>query len=276
MDQPNTGALNLRPMGIGDILDTTLRLYKRNFASFLSIALITYVPYAIVMFLLHMAFDGESQINRTPYGDYEMPGDGEYVINLLGFVILFLFVYPLTTGALTYAISGTFLGQPLGAGAAYSRAAGRAGALIGTQFLVTLVVLLGFLLLVVPGIIFSLWFMIVPTVVLLEKIGGPSALGRAKALMKGNVGKGFALNLVVGLLVTVITYAVMFGIGYVVGMIGLPAAIIDLAANLLSAFFLPVQLAVIVLLYYDLRIRKEAFDLQMLSASLPGGEPSTA
>ena len=263
-------------MGIGDILDTTLRLYLRNFASFLSIALITYVPYAILMFVLHMSFDGEPRIVPGPYGPQEIQDTATSILNVFGFALLLLFVYPLTSGALTYAIAGNFLGQPLRAGAAYSRAATRVGTLIGTQILAGLVVFLGFLLLIVPGIIFSLWFMILPAIVLLEQNGGTKAMGRAKTLMKGNVGKGFALNLVVSLLVMAIVYAAMFGVGMLIGMFDLPVAIAGLVSDLLSALFLPVQLAPIILLYYDLRIRKEAFDLQMLSASMPGAEPSTA
>ena len=45
------------------------------------------------------------------------------------------------------------------------------------------------------------------------------------------------------------------------------------AMNVLSAFILPIQAAPRVLLYYDLRIRKEAFDLHMLSSALH--EPTT-
>lgn len=263
-------------MGIGDILDATLRVYRRNFAPFLGIALITYVPYALLKFILHLMFDAEPTLVDTPSDVYAVPDTGSSMINLLGMVLLFLIVYPLTSGALTYAISGNFLGQPLGAGAAYGRAAGRVGALIGTQVLVSLVVVLGFLLFIVPGVIFSLWFMIVPAVVLLEKMGGTTAMGRARALMKGNLGKGFVLNLVVTLLVVVITYAAMLSVGVLAGLFDLPDTVLELVSDLLSAVLLPVQLTPIILLYYDLRIRKEAFDLQLLAASLPGGESSPA
>ncbi len=39
----------LRPMGIGDILDVTFRLYRQQFLTFLLIALTVYVPYALLV-----------------------------------------------------------------------------------------------------------------------------------------------------------------------------------------------------------------------------------
>jgi hypothetical protein len=106
--------------------------------------------------------------------------------------------------------------------------------------------------------------------VLLERTSGSTAMGRARELMKGNLGKGFVLNLVVTLLVVVITMTVTYVVDKVVGTLGLPLAVTELAYDLVTAVFMPVQLAAIVLLYYDLRIRKEAFDLEVLAGSLPG------
>ena len=42
-------AQQLRPMGIGDILDVTFRLYRQRFLTFLLIALVVYVPYALLL-----------------------------------------------------------------------------------------------------------------------------------------------------------------------------------------------------------------------------------
>ena len=46
------GTPELRPMGIGDILDTTFRLYRQRFLTFLLIALVVYVPFGLFMGLL--------------------------------------------------------------------------------------------------------------------------------------------------------------------------------------------------------------------------------
>ena len=122
-----------------------------------------------------------------------------------------------------------------------------------------------------PGIYFSLWFLVITA-------GGDpanartvsTAIGRSRELMRGNVGKGFLVMLVVGLLCGVINAA----LGAVIGLIPWPhvafRGFFDATSCLRST--LPIQTAPLILLYYDLRIRKEAFDLQMLSEAL--GQPA--
>src|ERR1043165_8625181 len=40
---------DLRPMNIGDILDAAFRLYRQRFATFVTIVLVAYTPYALLM-----------------------------------------------------------------------------------------------------------------------------------------------------------------------------------------------------------------------------------
>ena len=59
--------------------------------------------------------------------------------------------------------------------------------------------------------------------------------------------------------------AVYFGLS----LIGVQNIFVQQAAShVVSAVLLPFQTAPAILFYYDLRIRKEAFDLQLLSRSL--------
>ena len=60
--------------------------------------------------------------------------------------------------------------------------------------------MLGFVLLIVPGIIFSLWFYVLVPVVVLEGVTGTAALGRSRELMRGNLGKAFLVGFWQGLL----------------------------------------------------------------------------
>ena len=92
------------------------------------------------------------------------------------------------------------------------------GRLIGASILAGLVICLGFVLLIVPGVIWALWFMLVSSVAVLEGIGGSRALGRSRELMRGNLGKGFLLGLVLG----IIGWLFGAGIGLVVHMVPWP------------------------------------------------------
>lgn len=275
--------VELRPMGIGVILDAAFRLYKARFITFLVIALVAYLPYAVYELAIGLAF-GAPDAAAAPMvegmgGDAsqafyaaEATSPAQTLLTTLGNLLFLFFVLPLTQAALTFNISGAVLGERLTAGQSYGRAAGRLVPLLGTQMLVGMAVMLGFLLLIVPGIIFSLWFMLVAPVVVLERMAGATAMGRSKELMKGNLGKGFGLSFLVGLLSMVVN----IGVGFVLGML-LPRHPLVLEVGLLvaQAIILPLLTAPMILLYYDLRVRKEAFDLQRLADSVagPAGAP---
>ena len=272
MTATTPSVVELRPMGIGDILDATFRLYKVCFVPFLVIALVAYLPYALYTLGVGLAYEPSGAefdpFTQTTQVDYAPQGEGAMAYTLLGFVgsaVFVVIVLPLVQAALIYNISGVILGERLSAGASFGRAAGRIIPLFGTQLLVGIVVMLGFLLLIVPGVIFGLWFLLIAPVVVLERMGGTRGMSRSRELMKGNLGKGFMLSLIVGLLGVIVTY----GAGFVLAMLPLPhPAFFDVGVLLVQAVVLPIQTAPMILLYYELRVRKEAFDLQRLTESI--------
>ncbi|MCA9412585.1 MAG: hypothetical protein KC944_15325 [Candidatus Omnitrophica bacterium] len=249
--------MELKAMSIGGILDTALRLYKDHFSTFLMVGLIVFVPYTAVLLAI-VATSG------APPGYEEgisNPGGG------LGTVLYYFVVYPLSTGAMVCLISSTYLGRDMSATQSYLRALQRIGTLLLTNLLYGLWVFIGFLLLIVPGILFSLWYMLATSIVVLEGTSSFVSLGRSKSLMKGNLSKGFVLQFLV-ICLALIGY---FGISTLVAV---PATFLEFESiyldiimeSFLEAFFLPFTTGAIVLLYYDLRVRKEAFDLEQLAS----------
>jgi hypothetical protein len=272
-------AHELRPMRIGDILDATFRLYRERFLTFLLIALVVYVPYSLLL----ASFPSFYAAPRSAIPQQSMDREGQMqeidptpqisaapiVLHFVGLALFFVVLMPLCSAAMIHSISASYLGEDLTAGQSYGRATSRLLALVGTQFLTMLVIFLGMLACVVPGVIFSLWFLVIAPVVVLESKAGPSAMGRSKELMAGNLDKGLALGFVVG----VLSWIIIFGLNKLTSLVPWPHASIRLfVENLVPAILLPIQTAPWILLYYDLRIRKEAFDLQMLSEAL--GQPA--
>lgn len=274
-------AYELRPMGVGDILDTTFRLYRQRFLTFLLIALIVYVPYAFLVALFmpiqtaqRPAFDHRQATAvdiRTQSAPAVASNPAGFLLGIAGTAIFAIVLIPLCTAALVHNISGSYLGENLTAGQSYARAAPRLLGLLGTQILVTFTILLGLLLLIVPGVIFSLWFLVCIPVVILEELSGSTAMGRSRELMRGNLNKGFLIALSIGILGMIINFA----LGLLTGFIPWPhPAFHVFISTILAAVVLPIQTAPWILLYYDLRIRKEAFDLQKLAEVI--GQPATA
>jgi hypothetical protein len=279
----------LRPMGVGDILDVTFRLYRQQFLTFLLIALTVYVPYALLLAvsqpfqqsktLQHAGAvqtagveQGETKVVWPPQNQQAWPPKDfnplGFALSMIGFAAFVIVLLPLCTAALVQNISASYLGEVLTAAQSYSRAAPRLIGLIGTQILVFLAIMGGYLLCIVPGVIFSLWFLLIVPVVILESRVGPSALGRSRELMRGNLGKGFMIGLVVGIFVFMVSWI----LGMLTPLVPWPHPAVGLfVQTVLLALILPIQTAPWILFYYDLRIRKEAFDLQMLSMAL--GQP---
>ncbi len=293
----------LRPMGIGDILDATFRLYRQRFVTFLLIALVVYVPFAIIatgwqLFLssrqsVASGFSDESgESPDTRIGDgvpspQFRPEPFDPSTTLLGLIptaIFGLFFAPLCSAALVHNISAGYLGEELAAIRSYGRAGPRLLPLIGATMLWGLIIyfplvlmvpigiaaghgaaLLVFALWGIWGLVFALWFLVYVPVVVLEKANGSRALGRSRELMRGNVWKGFLLMLLVVILCFIINWVIL----YLVGLVPWPhSAIPTFLDLLLPVLVLPISTAPLILLYYDLRIRKEAFDLQRLSEAL--------
>jgi hypothetical protein len=278
MSSPTTPAIELRPMGVGDILDSAFRLYKAQFVPFLVIALVAFLPYALFTLIVGLASSpaqppqnvSSFETAQNPFAASAGVNSGGLALAVLGPVILLIIVFPLVQSALTYNISGAILGERLSAGESYRRAAGRVLPLLWTQLLVGVVVFIGFLLLVVPGIIFSFWFMIIAPLVVLERISGFKALRRSRELMRGNVNKGVSISLTV----FVLSFAIEYGCGAVLALAPWKHAVfVEVGNTIVQAMILPLQTAPMILFYYDLRIRKEAFDLQRLAESVE--EPAT-
>jgi hypothetical protein len=250
----------LQPMGIGDIFDTTFRLYRRHFVAFLLIALVVYVPYSLVLSVLEAA----TQAAEDPFETPARRGGNPFLI-LVPVLLLVVIVLPLCQAALMIKISASYLGEDITAAESYRRAAGRLVRLYTATILQWLIVAVGFVLLIVPGIIFSFRLLLVAPVVVLESHGPATCVKRSWELMRGNTGKGLALVLLLSLLGGVFNAIVVF----LATNVPWPHSMLrSVVVNVSQAVVLPIQVAPMILLYYDLRIRKEAFDLERLASEL--------
>ena len=108
--------------------------------------------------------------------------------------------------------------------------------------------------------------LIAPTV-LVEGQRALPILRRSRDLVKGQRGKVFLVLLVVNLLQAILA----IGVGMVLALLFIETessggVLLNSAMNnLMSIFLAPLGIIATILLYYNLRIRKEGFDLEMLS-----------
>jgi hypothetical protein len=139
-----------------------------------------------------------------------------------------------------------------------------------------LIIYAGLMMCVVPGIFFYLLFFFVPPVFMLEGKSITDTLTRSKSLSDGELGRIFVLALVTLAINYAITAAItapasiMAGVNLFQGVEpgGLWGILYGVSEGLAKTLVAPIPVISAVLLYYDIRVRKEGFDLELLASSM--------
>ena len=261
-------AQQFEPMSSGQILDKVFRLYKENFVRFITTVAIIQVPLALVTMIWFATV--VAQINT---GEPSTAGVTGLMVGPLVLAFLSVVGQSLCSGALMKNISESYLGNEVTVSESYRFILPKLGTLIWASILVGLVVAVGFMLLIVPGIIFLLVYYLTIPAIVLENLKARKGMGRSKVLVKGNLGKVFVIGLVVFLIGLIVGQVFQYFGGRLAGAIAgtnlQTAMLIGQLSSLVGQILvMPIGAAAVILLYYDMRIRKEGFDLEMLAKSL--------
>ncbi len=175
----------------------------------------------------------------------EFNGGARQHFGLYAFSQLLSFVgYLLITGASIRVVSQAYLGNEPSLSDALDFAFGKLGRTLAAGF--------------ATGVL----------VVFAPLPGGTDGLGRSWSLTQGFKWRAFGLYAVVIVLVVLC----LFGFAFVAGLAAafLPLVFVPamIGFALVFLFFYPFTSCVFTLFYYDLRVRKEAFDLELLSQHL--------
>ena len=242
---------DLRPMSLGEILDGSVSIYRDSFATLVTVAIVCLgVP---TLMQVYVALSGNS-VSFTGFFAFVLWSFGSFV----------------SSAATLWVISETYLGRSATAGEALRFAFGKIGPLFVTGLAVGIIVLLGLLLLVVPGVIAACGYAVTSQIVVLENVSADLAMKRSWHLTKGFKGKVFGLACVAFLIVLLPAIALSFVAALLPGGEATASALGDFVSLAVSPLFT----SAFTLLYYDLRVRKEAFDLEMLTQQLGGSQPA--
>jgi hypothetical protein len=240
----------LREHTAGSLLRDTFRVYFRNLGTLVVVYTIPTLPFSFLM--------------------REALAAGRPGLAGLAFVATLgasFFAY----GALAVAVSTVCLGDSPTVRRSYRRVLSRVAAkLAATSALQVLALFASLAALIVPFFFVVVWTLFSSVVVVLEGRWGWAALRRSAALGKGYHWRnaGFLL-----LLYAVLT-AAAFVVGIVIGLVTLAApGAAGHWSNALYSFVelgltQPIVLIGTTLLYYDLRVRKESYDVRALAEDL--------
>jgi len=249
--------------GLGDILSVAFDVYKANAAKLIQIVAIVVVPLTFVLaFLTQVAFKQNCDNIQTLSDVNRCVGSvgRSLFIGAIGWFIA-IAIQQLLLGAITRGAAGALIGREVDVKASYEYAFSRLWGLIGLAILIALVVGVGFILLIVPGIIFLVFLAVAVPAFIIERLGVTESMSRSWKLVSGSWWHVLGVIVVAGIIAGVIN-GILTVIG---GHTFLGSWIMSAIAQLITAPFVAL---VGIVLYVDLRTRHEGLDANALASDL--------
>lgn len=288
----NERALEFQPRTTGQLLDQAIRLYRKNFWTFIGIIALMQVPFTLVQLLINYFTVNESPFlmqNATSIEDF-----GPFIIGGLASISVGLasivFIQGFAAAALTQAVSDFYLGEKISIIDAYRKVKNSWPSLLGAIFLLFLFMIPLFIWMLLPcigwltgpGMFVFVGMMLAPLIapsVVLEKRKAYDSLIRAWELAM----KRFWWLLGFVIILAVFSYVVVTAptqiISYIfssqllevagtqeyIDLYRLQMIIQTLLGLVMGVLYFPLRSTGIILAYFDLRVRVEGFDLAVLA-----------
>ena len=265
------GGGNIPQRGIGDLLSVAFEVYKANAAKLIVIVAIVVVPLSFIShFLTGVVFKPTVEktqaivINGTTISGgttVTTRSFGTFVIGSLIAAAIAVIISAVLQAALTRGAALAAVGDPVDTEASYQYGFKKFGSVLLISILVGLVVGIGFILLIIPGIIFLTMLAVAIPALIVEDQRGTAAMSRSWNLVKGHFWH---------VLGTIVVAALITGVvGAILGLLGgtnwFLQWIFGSIAQIITA---PFAALVTVLLYVDLRVRTEQLTGERLRAEL--------
>jgi hypothetical protein len=277
-------APDLRPLGVGEVLDVALKLFFRHAGTLLVAVGVVIVPVQLLLVPVFTSALPDPQESGTAL-DPAFDG-AQIAVSAAALLVALLLTFVATilaTAACYKAVTDAYLGGRPHWRASLAFAGARLGPVVWVSVLSAVLSLLPLVLLLVPVTVwlYVSWSVVVP-VLLTEGLRGRRALARSRGLVRGRWWATFATLLVAFIAASIVQVIVSGLLGAVVladvGEQSLAGVLVNQLLTAISALLItPFLAAVVVVLYIDLRVRKEGFDLALLAERVgvpPAREPA--
>jgi len=258
----------LRPRSASELVDAAFRLLRRHYPAFLTLAVAATAPQLVVQLFFVLAGNGAPDAVGT--GLLAL-GAATVVLGSL----LYLGYYTVVAGAFAALADEAVRSDAPDVVAAVRVGARRALSCLGVLLLYGLAVGAGMLLLVVPGVYVAVRLATAVPTCVVEGVGAREALRRAWTRGRGRAGHSLGV-LAIALLVYLVP---VMGASMVSGVLTVASGRLagQVAGFLLEAavtvLLYPLIPLVTQLLYYDLRVRADGYDLEQMVDAL-GAAPT--
>lgn len=285
---PRPGSVPLRPLSMGEILDGSFRVIRRNPRATLGLSAVIAVIQVSVLAVVQIA--AYAQLGQTSTSTDGTQIDGGQLVGvfsgLFSAVVLSAIFGAILTGMLTLVITDDVLGRHAVLGELWARVRPRLGTLIGASLLIAVLQVIGLFLLLVPGVwLWGIWAVAIPAL-MVERTTVRGALRRSRELVRGTFWRVWGIR-ALGVLIVLTVGGLLSAPFSILGLAlsgegfgeltrtgsSLPVVYVlvsSIGSVLTTTFTAPVRAGIDALLYVDLRMRKEGLDLQLQRAVSAG------
>jgi hypothetical protein len=297
-------APQLRPLGVGDIVDRVFSMYRQRAVLFMTLSAVPYLALFLVIGGIVLSIGSQltplvsffNQFGTEPVSPnlvitpaLAAAFSALIVVSLVAGLISVLFL-SVQIGSLVDAAAARYMGRETTVGASFRAGLRVAPKIIGTGLLLFFALVFGWIALffivavannalvatlgilgglVVTVFVFASW-LVAPVVAALEPVGSIHAIRRSWWLSNGHRWRILGLQILLAVLQAVLSTLISF--------IFIAAFISDTTVRLVlqnvvnviaTVLWAPVEWGTFTILYFDLRVRKEALDLQIAAEALP-------
>ena len=259
--QPEQGIK--RELSLGEVISKTFELYRRDFTKYFVLFAVVEVIIGVVTAVARQAFVLPTLPSTTTLQQFFnwFPGFlGALVPLLVSIFIVTVVFFPIAQGSAIKLASERIDKGQADIGISVRFVASRLLWIWALGIVVGIIVVLGLIALIVPGIILAIMFSLAFPVLLIENKGVLDSMGRSRELVGHRWLKTFATFLVLGIIVVIASAIV----NAVTGPLGVASPVVN---GLLSAFYQPLFPILLTVYYYSNLAR---------IAPLPAGQMPTA
>src|SRR2546428_2183532 len=236
-----------RELSLGEVISKTFELYRRDFAKYFVLFAVVGVIVQVVTELARQAFVLPTlPVNPTPQQVSSwFSALFEAFFLLIGVIFVVNIVFStIAEGIVVKLASEQITKGQVDFGASIRFAISRLLSIWALSIIVGIIVFLGALALIIPGIILAIMFSLALPVLLIEKKGVFDSMGRSRELVGHRWAKTFATFLVLAIIFIIAST--------IVGAISRPLGVAGPVVNgLLSAFYQPLFPILLAVYYYS-------------------------
>ncbi|MGH7665025.1 MAG: hypothetical protein ACRENI_12130 [Gemmatimonadaceae bacterium] len=266
---------SIRPRSVTELIDGSVRLTREHYGPLLVLSVIAFLPSLIVAGFMQP--DPQAPLS-------EAFGNQQLIFTVIGYL-----VFAVIDGAMVHAVSQAYLGKPMSGAAESMRAAfARVWTLLGSTLLRWLIIVapimfvgvlaavlvplagtatamgvagLGFLIALPFVLHFFARLAVATPAIMIEGRGAIASLSRSSTLTRGSRWRVLGAFMLIFLVFFLVAFALML----LSQLITENQIIGQIIWQFVAAFLYPLIVAATVLIYYDLRIRTEGYDLELMA-----------